>query len=69
MDNTEKKLNQIMNMLDLIHGENTFLFGLIKNMFTNEDDRKAMEKYIEDCNALKIAIKSGMYEDDIGIIS
>ena len=39
----------------------------MKNLFTNETDRKAMEEYIEKCNTQKEAIVSGLYEDDIKI--
>ena len=47
MDNTEKKLNQILNLFNLIHNENTFMLEFIKNLFINEEDRKAMEEYME----------------------
>lgn len=67
MDNTEKKLNQILNLLNLIHNENTFILGFIKNLFINEADHKAMEEYIEKCNVQKEAIISGLYEDDVKI--
>ena len=67
MDFTEKKLNQILNLLNLIHNENTFILGFIKNLFINEEDRKAMEEYIEKCNVQKEAIISGLYEDDVKI--
>ena len=70
MDNTEKKLNQILNLLNLIHNENTFILGFVKNLFINETDRKAMEEYIEKCNVQNVqkeAIVSGLYEDDIKI--
>ena len=67
MDFTEKKLNQILNLLNLIHNENTFIFGLVKDLFINEADRKAIEKYIEKCNVQKEAIISGLYEDDMKI--
>lgn len=67
MDFTEKRLNQILNLLDLMHSENTFFLGVIKNMITNQDDRKSVEEYIEKCNSQKQAILSGVYEDEIGI--
>ena len=67
MDNTEKKLNQILNLLNLIHNENTFMLGFIKNLFINDTDRKSMEEYIEKCNLQKEAIISGLYEDDVKI--
>lgn len=67
MDNTEKKLNQILNLLNLTHNENTFMLEFIKNFFINEADRKAIEKYIEKCNVQKEAIISGLYEDDVNI--
>ena len=69
MDFTEKKLNQILNLLNLIHNENTFILGFIKNLFINEEDRKSMEEYIEKCNTQKEAIISGLYEDDVKITS
>ena len=69
MDNTEKKLNQILNLLNLIHNKNTFILGFVKNLFINEADRKAMEEYIEKCNTQKEAIISGLYEDDVKITS
>ena len=47
MDFTEKKLNQILNLLNLTHNENTFMLEFIKNLFINETDRNAIEKYIE----------------------
>lgn len=67
MDNTEKKLNQILNLLNLIHNENTFMLEFIKNLFINDTDRKSMEEYIEKCNLQKEAIISGLYEDDVKI--
>ena len=67
MDFTEKKLNQILNLLNLIHNENTFILGFVKNLFTNETDRKAMEEYIEKCNTQKEAIISGLYEDEVKV--
>ena len=67
MDFTEKKLNQILNLLNLIHNQNTSIFGFIKNLLINEADRKSMEEYIEKCNTQKEAIVSGLYEDDIKI--
>lgn len=72
MDFTEKKLNQILNLLNLIHNENTFILGFVKNLFIlfiNEADRKAMEEYIEKCNTQKEAIIFGLYEDDVKITS
>ena len=68
MDSTEKKLNQILNLLNLIHNENTFIFGFMKNLFINEADRKSMEEYIEKCNVQKEAIISGLYEDDVKVM-
>ena len=67
MDFTEKKLNQILNLLNLIHNENTFILGFIKNLFINEEDRKSMEEYIEKCNVQKEAIIPGLYEDDVKV--
>ena len=67
MDNTEKKLQQIFNLLNVIHSENTFILGFVKNLFINEADRKAMEEYIEKCNIQKEAIGSGLYEDDVKV--
>ena len=67
MDNTEKKLNQILNLLNLTHNENTFMLGFIKNLFVNEADSKTMEEYIERCNTQKEAIIYELYEDDIKI--
>lgn len=46
MDFTEKKLNQILNLLNLIHNENTFILGFVKNLFINEADRKSMRNAI-----------------------
>ena len=67
MESTEKKLNQILNLLNLIHNENTFMLEFIKNLFINEADRKTLEEYIERCNTQKEAIIYGLYEDDIKI--
>ena len=67
MESTEKKLNQILNLLNLIHNENTFMLEFIKNLFINEADRKTMEEYIERCNTQKEAIIYGLYEDDVKI--
>lgn len=69
MDFTEKRLNQILNLLDLMHSENTFFLSIIKNMITDKDDRKSVEEYIKKCNLRKIEILSGMYEDEIKITS
>ena len=57
MDFTEKKLNQILNLLNLIHNENTFILGFVKNLFINEADRKAMEEYIEFYNTKRLQAK------------
>lgn len=67
MTETDKKLNQILNLLDLVHSENVFFLGLIKNMCANDHDKMIMEEYIEKCNLTKQGIKSGMYEDEIVI--
>lgn len=67
MSNTEKKLNQIFNLLNVIHSENTFILGFVKNLFINDADRKAMDEYIEKCNLQKEAIISGLYEDDVKV--
>lgn len=56
-----------MNMLNLIHTENTYFLGIIKNMTTSDGDRKLMEDYMNKCNDAKAAIMSRMYEDDIRI--
>lgn len=67
MDNTEKKLNQIINLLNLLHSENIFMFEFIKTLYPKEEDRKVIADYIEKCNIMKQSIISGMYEDEINI--
>ena len=67
MDNTEQKLSQIMNLLNLIHSENTFFLLMIANSFTDEHQKGEIMKYVEKCNLMKESILSGMYEDEITI--
>ena len=67
MNITDKKLNQILNLLNLIHEENTFFLAMIRECYIDEENKKAMLDYINTCNAKKQAILSGMYEDDIGM--
>ncbi len=66
MDNTDKKLNQILNMLNLIHNENMTILEIFKSL-CSEKDVLIFDKCIKDYNNSKEAIMSGIYEDDIGI--
>lgn len=68
MDVTEKKLNQILNLINLIHSENTFVLSVITNLVQSDTDRKTLQKYIDECNDTKKIIMSGIYEDDINIV-
>lgn len=68
MDVTEKKLNQILNLINLIHSENTFVLSVIANLVQSDTDRNDLQKYIDECNNAKMIIMSGMYEDDINIV-
>lgn len=65
MNETDKKLNQILNLLNLIHNENTFFLNIIKIVNINESDRNKMDEYIKTCEIQKQCILSGMYEDEI----
>lgn len=67
MNETDKKLNQILNLLNLIHNENTFFLNIIKTVYVNESDRNKMDEYIKTCEIQKQCILSGMYEDEITI--
>ena len=45
MDTTTKKLNQIMNMLSIIHGENMFLISTVRSLTTDEETKMIIKKY------------------------
>ena len=68
MNEKEKKLNQIMNLLDLIHSENTFFLSTIASSITDEKQKGELMKYVDQCNLMKKAILSGMYEDEITVL-
>ena len=68
MNEVEKKLNQIMNLLDLIHSENTFFLSTIASSITNEKQKGELMKNVDQCNLMKKAILSGMYEDEITVL-
>ena len=68
MNSTEKKLNQIMNLLNLIHSENSFFLMTIASSFTDETQKEELTKYVEKCNLMRESILSGMYEDEINIL-
>ena len=67
MDITTKKLNQIMNMLSIIHGENMFLISTVRTLIMDEETKKIIKKYEDDCNSQMQLIISGMYDDEINI--
>lgn len=64
---TEKRINQTLNILQLIHEENLVILGLIKNITTSNEEQKNLESYIEQCRSYKQQILSGIYEDDVTI--
>ena len=68
MDTIEKKLNQILNLLNLVHSENMFVLSLITSCIVSDKDKIALQEYIEECQKQKMTIISGMYEDEIKIV-
>lgn len=67
MDSTEKKFNQILNMLNLIHHENTYFLSVVINVIDNQSDKNKLLDYMKNCERAKQVILSGMYEDEINI--
>lgn len=67
MDTTTKKLNQLMNMLSIIHGENMFLISTVRSFTTDEETKKIIKKYEDDCNTQMQLILSGMYDDEVNV--
>lgn len=66
---TEKKINQTLNMLQLIHDENLVIFSLIKGIVTPGKDPETFESYIKQCQNREEQILSGVYEEDVTITS
>ena len=58
------KLNQILNFEILIESENQTLMQLLIN-YENDNDRQALQEYLNRTNALKAEIISGMHEDPL----
>lgn len=67
---TDKKVNQILNMIKLIQDENLMILSLINLMIiTTDEDKDALNNYIKLCRERQEVILSGMYEDDITTIN
>lgn len=69
MKDIEKKLNQILNMFNLIHSENIFFMNLISDMIVSDEYKQQMKNYIEKCNNERLAILSGTYEEDVTMLN
>lgn len=67
MDDTEKKINQILNLSNLIVAQNLALLEVMK-MFLKEDDHKTINDYMDKCFNMRDEIMSGIYEDDVNIV-
>ena len=67
MDDTEKKINQILNLSNLIVAQNLALLEVIK-MFLKEDVHKTINDYMDKCFNMRDEIMSGIYEDDVNIV-
>ena len=68
MDKTEKKINQILNLLNLTHEENMFFMETLAQSIIKEEDLQVSHEYMEKCNTKRQCILSGMYEDEITIL-
>lgn len=68
MDKTEKKINQILNLLNLTHEENMFFMETLSHCIANDEDCEALNEYMRKCNEKRECICSGMYEDEIEIL-
>ena len=68
MDDTEKKINQILNLSNLIVAQNLALLEVIK-MFLKEDGHKTINDYMDKCFNMRDEIMSGIYEDDVNIVN
>lgn len=67
MDDTEKKINQILNLSNLIVAQNLALLEVMK-MFLKEDDHKTINDYMDKCINMRDEIMFGIYEDDVNIL-
>lgn len=67
MDDTEKKINQILNLSNLIVAQNLALLEVMK-MFLKEDDNKTINDYMDKCFNMRDEIMSGIYEDAVNIV-
>ena len=65
MDKTEKKINQILNLLNLTHEENMFFMETLSHSIAKEEDLQILHEYMEKCNTRRECILSGMYEDEV----
>ena len=68
MDKTEKKINQILNLLNLTHEENMFFMETLSHSIVKEKDLQILHEYMEKCNTRRERILSGMYEDEIEVL-
>lgn len=64
---SEKKLNQILNLVQLIHEENIISLRIMNTMVQSKEEHKAFEDTIDRYERVRDSIISGMYEDEIDI--
>ena len=69
MDKTEKKINQILNLLNLTHEDNMFFMETLSHSIVKEEDLQVLHEYMKKCNTKRECICSGMYEDEIEILN
>lgn len=69
MDKTEKKINQILNLLNLTHEENMFFMETLAHCIASDEEREVLNEYMRKCNVKRECICSGMYEDEITILN
>ena len=50
MDKTEKKINQILNLLNLTHEENMFFMETLSHSIVKEEDLQVLHEYMKKCN-------------------
>ncbi len=69
MDKTEKKINQILNLLNLTHEENMFFMETLAHCIASDEEREVLNEYMRKCNVKRECICSGMHEDEITILN
>lgn len=65
MDKTEKKINQILNLLNLTHEENMFFMETLAHAVADSTDLQVLQEFMKRYEIERECIFSGMYEDEV----